>query len=116
MNKQEDFLQSVGESFEYANQYVQKEIDLVKLNFAEKVAKSSTSIITIFVFGFFATIVVIMLSIAAAFALELVLGSFSLAFLLVALFHLVLTLLIYLLREKLVTNPILSSLLKDFFD
>lgn len=116
MNTREEVLQTAGETFEYANQYVQKQIELFKLESAEKVAKSTSSIITLAVIGFLATLVTIMLSIAIGFAIGEMVGSYALGFLVITGFYTLVALLVYYFKRQLVTNPILSTVLESFFD
>jgi len=116
MNTQESILQSAGEAFEYANIYVEKRIDLLKLESAERVAKSTSSIITLAVIGFLATMVTIMLSIAVGFFLGETLGSYSLAFFIITGVYALFGVVVYLFKRQLVTNPVLSTVLESFFD
>lgn len=116
MNSSEEILQTAGETFEYANQYVQKQIDLLKLDSAAKIAKSTSAIITLAVIGFLATMVMIMLSITIGFALGETLGSYALAFLIITGVYALIALVVYFFKRQLVTNPILSTVLASFFD
>lgn len=116
MSSQNDILQQAGESFEYANQYVQKQIDLFKLESAERIAKTTSSLITLAVLFSLATLVVIMLSISMGFWLGTILGSYATAFFIITGVYAILGLLVYFFKKQLVTNPILSSVLASFFD
>lgn len=116
MNSSEEILQTAGETFEYANQYVQKQIDLLKLDSAAKIAKSTSAIITLAVIGFLATMVMIMLSITIGFALGETLGSYALAFLIITGVYALIALVVYFFKRQLVTNPVLSTVLASFFD
>jgi len=116
MNTQENILQTAGETFEYANIYVEKRLDLLKLESAEKIAKSTSAIITLAVVGFLATMVIIMLSIAIGFFLGESLGSYSLAFFIITAVYALFGLIVYFFKRQLVTNPVLSAVLESFFD
>ena len=116
MNNKEDVLQTAGETFEYANQYIQKQIELLKLESAERIAKSSSSIITLAVIGALVVLVIIMLSIAIGFALGGMLGSYALGFLVITGFYTLIALIVYFFKRQLVTNPVLSVVLASFFD
>lgn len=118
MNTQEEILQNAGETFEYANQYLQKQITLLKLESAEKIAKSTASIITLGVISFLVMMVMIMLSIAIAigFALGAKLGSYALAFLIITGMYALFAFIIYFFQKQLVTNPVLSTVITSFFD
>ena len=116
MDIQKDLLETAGESFEFANQYVQKRIDLLKLEGAEKLAKSTSSIITVAVIAFLATMVAIMLSIAVGFWLGQMLGSNALAFLIITGVYALFALVVYFFKRQLITNPVLSTMIKSMFD
>ena len=116
MNSDEEILQTAGETFEYANLYVQKQIELLKLEGAERVAKSTSSIVTLAVLAFLATMVTVMLSITIGFALGEALGSYALAFLIITGVYTLFGLLVYFFKKQLVTNPILSVVLASLFD
>lgn len=116
MSSQDNVLQQAGESFEYANQYVQKQIDLLKLESAERVAKVTSSLITLAVLFFLATLVFIMLSISLGFWLGKVVGSYATGFLIVTGIYTLLGLIVFFFKKVFVTNPILSKVLESFFD
>lgn len=116
MDTQEEILQTAGESFEYANLYVQKQIELLKLEGAERIAKSTSVIITMAVLGFMATMVSVMLSIATGFALANLVGSYSIAFLIITAIYAIFGLIVYFFKRQLITNPVLSVVLASFFD
>lgn len=116
MNTQESILQTAGETFEYANIYIEKRIDLFKLESAEKVAKSTSSIITLAVIGFLATMVIIMFSIAIGFFLGEYLDSYALAFFIITGVYALFAVLVYFFKRQLVTNPVLSAVLESFLD
>ena len=116
MDSKEEILLTAGETFEYANQYVQKQIDLFKLESAEKLAKATSSIITLAVIGGLATLVIIMLSIAIGFAIGEALGSYALGFLVITGIYALIAVLVYLFKRRLVTNPVLSAVIESFFD
>jgi len=116
MNNQADILQQAGESFEYANQYVQKQIDLLKLEGAERVAKTTSSLITMAVLFFFAAMVLIMLSLSLGFWLGSLLNSYALSFLILAGIYATVGLLVYFFKNQLLTNPILTQVLQSLFE
>lgn len=116
MNTQENILQAAGEAFEYANIYIEKQIDLLKLESAEKVAKSTSSILTLVVIGFLVTMVAIMFSITVGLFLGGLLASYTLAFLIVTVFYALFAVIIFVFKRQLVTNPILSMVLSAFFE
>ncbi len=116
MSSHNELLQQAGESFEYANQYVQKQVDLFKLESAERIAKTTSSLVTAAVLFMIATLVIIMLSITVGIWLGSLLGTYSGAFLIVTGLYTLAGLLVYFFREQLVTNPVLSNVLESFFE
>lgn len=116
MSSQNDVLQQAGESFEYANQYVQKQIALFKLESAERIAKATSSLITLAVLFLLATLVIIMLSISLGIWLGTVIESYAGAFLMVTGVYALVGLLILFFKKEFVTNPVLSKILESFFD
>ena len=109
-------MNAMGQTVEYAHQYLDREIALVKLEVAEKAAKSTSALITLAVIGFLSAMVLIMLSVSAGFWLGTILGSYALAFLLITAVYAGITVAIYFLQKRLITNPVLTILLKSFFD
>lgn len=116
MKAQEDVMHNIGETVEYAHQYLQKEVTLLKLEIAEKAAKSTASIITVAVIGFLGSMVLIMFSISAGFWIGKLMNSYASAFLIITIVYGVLAFLIYFFRKRLITNPVLQIVLKSFFE
>lgn len=115
MNTQEDILQNVGETIEFANQYLQREIALLKLDGAEKVAKSTSAIITLGVIGFLVGMVFIMLSLAIGFWLGDIMNSYAQAFFVITAVYAFLAFIVYFFRKTLVADPVLAIILKIFY-
>jgi len=116
MSNHTDVLQQAGESFEYANQYVQKQIELLKLEGAERVAKTTATLITTAVLFFFVSMVVLMLSLSLGFFLGNLLNSYALSFLIIAGIYAAIGLLVYFFKNQLLTNHILTHVLESLFD
>lgn len=116
MNKKEKVFQAAGETFEFARQYARQQVEYLRLEFAERSAKTTANLITAMVVAAIGLVFMIMLSIAAGFYLGNKLDSMPLAFLFVALFYLLLAIVVYAFRRKLVTNPVLSSILHSFLN
>jgi hypothetical protein len=72
--------------------------------------------VTALVLGIFSMLVIIMLSLAAAFWLGSKIGSYAEAFVIVSAFYCVLGGIIYIFRRQLVTRPTLELMLNAFFD
>ena len=116
MKDTETFLESAGETAEYARQYVKLQLDYLRLETAEKVAKASSALITVLAVAFLGLFALLMLTLAAGFYLGQLWGSYPLAFLCVAGFYLVLALLVWLFKDRLLTNPLLTTIIRSFFD
>lgn len=109
-------MESTGEAYGYAKAYMEQQIEYAKLDIAERLSTSISSAITtivviqlvFFVLGFF--------SFALGVYLGQVLDSYVKGFLAVGGIYTVLTLAIILLRRPLITNPILSRIIKIFFE
>ena len=95
--------------------YVSAKIDILKLKAIDKTAAAGTGIIVgimLFVFGWFT---LMFLSFTAAIAISSATGKAYLGFLLVAVFYTLLAIVLVLLKEKLITVPIINALLKKFY-
>lgn len=114
--KTEDLLSTAGETFEYGRIYLTNQKKLIRLEVAEKMAKTTSSLITALVMGFFLSLFTIFLSIAVGFWLGKIWASYPLAFLVVTLFYAVLGGLAYLFRTQMITNPVLVLILKTVLD
>ncbi len=116
MNEPKDMFQAAGETVEYARQYIEQQGELIRLEAAERMAKVMSSFVTFLVLAFFVVLVLVMLSVAAALWLGKLLESYAAAFLIVAVVHAILGVLMYTFRNRLITNPALGVMLGAFFD
>lgn len=116
MKNTDEILVSAGESFEYARQYIKLQGDYIRLEAAERISKTTSVMVTALVLGIFSLLVIIMLSLAAAFWLAGKIGSYAEAFLIVSAAYCVLGGAMYLFRRQLVTRPTLKLMLNAFFD
>jgi uncharacterized oligopeptide transporter (OPT) family protein len=115
MKETNSVLESAGEAYGYARAYLKQYLEYYKLDIAERVSKVISSAITMIVLLILFFMMLGFLSVAAGFYLAELRGSSSEAFLLVAAAYLVLTLLVALFRRFLITNPVLSRVIKVFF-
>lgn len=115
MKNTDEILESAGETFEYARQYLKLQGDYIRLEAAERISRTTSAIATAVVLGIFSLLVLIMLSLAVAFWLGEKLGSYAEAFLIVAAAYSLLGGLVFFLRKRLVTNPTLQLVLNAFF-
>lgn len=82
----------------------------------ERFAKVTAALATFLVLSFVAVLVLVTLSMAAAFWLGNVLGSYVAAFLFVSIVHIGVGVLVYFFRRRLITNPMLNIVLSAFFE
>lgn len=117
MTAKEELLEDIGESFGYVNIMLDRKIEEVKLNVAEKSATTVSGLITIIILASLGGMAVLFGLIALAFRLAG--GDFTAVangFGLVALMQLVLLILIFLLRRHLIVNPTVRKVISIFFE
>ncbi len=115
MKDTESVLESAGETAEYAKQYAKLQLDYLRLEAAEKLAKATSALFATLVIAALGLIALIMLTLAAGFYLGRLWDSFPLAFLSVAGFYVALVVLVLLFKERWLTNPLLTSIIRSFF-
>lgn len=117
MAAKDELMENIGESFGYVNIMLDKKIEHVKLNVAEKSATTISGIITAVVLGVLGGTALLFVLIALAF---LIAGgeyhSLALGFGVIALGLFVILLLLFLLRRQLIVNPSVRKVLDIFFD
>jgi VIT1/CCC1 family predicted Fe2+/Mn2+ transporter len=114
--KPNELLSTTGETIEYARQYIQQQVQYLRLETAKRIAMTTSSLITLGVVGVLILMVVIFLSIALGFYLGALFNSYALAFLIIAgVYFLVVVLVIYF-KKEIVTNPILNMVIKNMLD
>lgn len=116
MKNTDEILSSAGETFEYARHYIKQQGDYIRLEAAERISKTTSVMVTAMVLSIFSLLVLIMLSLAAAFWIGKRLGSYAEAFLIVSVAYSALGSLVYIYRKQLVTNPTLKLMLNAFFE
>jgi len=117
MDPSEKLMFLAGETFEYSNQYIQKNIKLLKLELAEKMAKVISNLVVYFVMSLLLSFVILMLTLGMVVLLADLWGSYTIAFLAAAAIHTILIILIaYVFKNYLITNPILKMVLNAFLD
>lgn len=100
---------------ENVEDYIETRIDIVKLKTIDKVGSAATGAIVGVAAAIFGLFILQFLSFSAAYAISEVTGYHWLGFLCVAGFYILLTVLIIVLKEKLITMPIINALLKKFY-
>ncbi len=116
MKNTDDLLTSAGETFEYARHYIKLQGDYIRLEAAERISKTTSAMVTAMVLGIFSLLVLIMLSLAAAFWLGNKMGSYAQAFLIVSVAYSFVGSVVYIFRRRLITNPTLKLMLNAFFE
>ena len=116
MKNTDEILASAGETFEYARHYIRQQGDYIRLEAAERISKTTSAMVTALVLGIFSMLVLIMLSLAAAFWLGESIGSYAEAFVIVAAAYCLLGSLVFIFRRRLVAKPTLNLMLNAFFD
>jgi energy-coupling factor transporter transmembrane protein EcfT len=111
----EETFKKVEELAEHVKEYVNNRISSMKLSTAEKssglLANIIARVIVVLVFVFFVAFV----SIALAFFLAKKTGELYWGFLMVAGFYLLLALLVWALKERILRMPIMNAMLEQFF-
>ncbi|MBK8965137.1 MAG: phage holin family protein [Saprospiraceae bacterium] len=115
MKDTEQLFESAGETAEYAKQYLKLQLDYFRLETAERVAKVSATLIASAVVALFAILALVMLSLAAGFYLGRQWDSYALAFVAIAGFYALLAVIVLILKERWLTNIILTSVIRSFF-
>lgn len=111
--EQEKLLEDLGETYGYLKAYVEKRVELARLGMIEKFAKAMSFLISLVAFLLIIGMVVLLLSLALGFYLSEVLGSNSLAFLILSGVYLVIGLLVFALRNPLIRNPLIGQAIRS---
>ena len=114
--KTEELLSSTGETFEYARIYAEQQKEYLRLEVSKRIAKTTSALVTVAVISFFAFMVILFLSISVGFLLGNLWGSYGVAFLLLTGIYALAAILIYFFKKRLITNPIVSLIIKDLLD
>lgn len=115
MGKKEDFIEQLGESYAYIESYINGKLELFKLQAAEQSARGISKLTLVLVMVLLLNFTVFCLLLAAGFGLAKLVGSTWLAFLLLALFFLLLAVIIYRFRQYLLLNPSIRMVIKEFY-
>lgn len=112
----EDIKDNVEDIQENAKGYVESTIAYYKLWGFKVAMKSTTLILKFILIAICMMIVLLFLSIAAALAIGDLMGSYVVGFLIVAAVYLVLAMLLYKIKDKIVEGPILEKFSEIFFN
>ena len=116
MKSTNEILESLGEGYGYIQQIINKRIDYLKLEAAETASTVISALITLFILMFMGITVLGFATIAIAMFIGRALDNYALAFLIITGFYLLITIIVYMLRHKLITNPVLTMVISKFFE
>lgn len=111
MKEADELLETVGESIGYAREYLSQQVELTKLELAEKIALITSMLVNSLVFFLLGLLVFTMGSIALGFYLGDRYESYATGFLIVFGIYVLLFLLLFAFRKKMISNPILEKIL-----
>jgi predicted membrane-bound spermidine synthase len=112
---QEEF-KKVEELALHIKAYIQTEIELIKLLLAEKLSKILSNFLAIMVLIWLLLIGILFASLSLAFLIGEKLGKMSTGFIIVSFIYLLLAVITWYLREKVIRIPILNGILRQLFD
>ncbi len=105
----------VEELADHIKEYVNIRVESVKLAAAEKTSKLAATIFAAAIAAFVFLLFIIFAGLALAFVFSKLTGEFYLGFLIVAGIYLVLGLLIWSMRERILRIPIMNAMLQQLF-
>jgi len=115
MKDTEQLLESAGETAEYIREYVKLQVDMFRLEMAERIAKVVSALVATLAIAALGLFALLMLMLAAAFYLGNLWGSYALGFLCVGGVYVLLAVLVVLFKERWLTNPLLTNIIRAFF-
>ncbi|MCE3227057.1 MAG: hypothetical protein K0S32_1608 [Bacteroidetes bacterium] len=95
--------------------YIDNRIDVIKLKAIDKAGSVASGLIVGIAIAFLGFFLLLFLSISAGFVIGEITGRNSIGFLCVALFYGLIATVILVFKEKLITFPIVNSLLKKYY-
>jgi hypothetical protein len=105
-------IERIADFVEEAKDWLSIRTEYTKLEIIDKVVQICTILVLTIIFMFFVTIILIYLSFAAAYALEPLIGSLPLGFLLVSIFYVLLLILTFYKRHSWVEKPLVRFLVE----
>ncbi len=112
----DELKENVEDIQENAKAYLESSISYYKLWGFKVAMKSTTMILKFFLISICLMIFLLFISIAGAIALGQMMDSYPIGFLIVARIYLVLALLLFLVKDKIVEGPILEKFSEIFFN
>lgn len=114
MDQNSSLLEKAGEIFGYFQHYLEKRIDLLRLELTERVTRILSVLITGFLLLSIIGMFTLFASIAIAFYIGENLNSTGTGFLIVGGAYGLLAVLLYVFRDTLIAQPVLSLILAEF--
>lgn len=114
MDQNSPLLEKAGETFGYFQHYLEKRIDLFRLELTERVIRILSVLITGFLLLSIIGMFTLFASIAAAFYVGTRLNSTGTGFLIIAGVYGLLALLLYIFRRTFIVQPVLSLIIGEF--
>lgn len=112
----ENVKNNFGEIKENTEKYISTNVAYIRLWGFKVTAKAASAFLTLTLVVLFATISLLFMSIAAAYAIGSQLNSVSLGFLIIGGIYLITTLIAFFFRKSLVEQPVLKKLSEIFFN
>ncbi|NDE10453.1 MAG: hypothetical protein EBZ95_07795 [Chitinophagia bacterium] len=100
----------------HIKEYIQTEIELIKLNFAEKLSKILSNFLAIIILIWILLLSILFASISLTFFIGEKIGKMSVGFFIVSLIYLLIAMVSWYLRERFIRIPILNGILRQLFD
>lgn len=107
--------ESLNNLIQSIREYVEAKIEITKLQLADKAGSSVGGIITFIVMTILASLILIFASIAVAFLISEYYGKGYIGFAIVAAFYLLIAIIVYAGRDKLINRPVTDSFIKKMF-
>jgi len=112
----EKIKENTSELQQHAKDYLDSNVAYYKLWFFKVAMKSTTMLLKIFLLSMMLLMVVLFFSVAAALAFGYALDNFAYGFLIVGAFYLIISVLIYSVKDRIVEGPILEKFSEFFFN
>lgn len=113
---EESLYESAGQAYAYTQAYLKLKIDQAKLESVERISNIVSSMLTFFILGSFCLLAFIFGLFSFAYYLGEILDSNVFGFLVVGVGIFFLTIVVFLLRRYLITNPIIEYLIQKIYE
>jgi len=114
--KMEDKPTNLEELFEKVRDYADTRIDLLKLKGIHKVSGFMSSVLASVILVILLTIVLLCITIGAALLIGALIGNTYIGFFIVGAIYLIIGLVLYSMRAKIIKAPISNKLIKELID